>query len=107
MQAGRRGKIDLDHLAFGRADAGYVVVRGQRLTDVCRGEPERRKFLRVEPRTQREYLLAEQLRGLRPGDRLQSRLHDAQEVVGDLVRRQRIAVEADIHGVDSLADLNG
>ena len=100
MQAGRGGQIDLHHLALGVADAGYVVVGGERLADVGGGEPERRELFRIEPGAQGEDLLAEQFRGLHAGHRLQLRLHHADEVIGDLVRRQRVAVKADIHGVD-------
>ena len=106
MQAGRGGQIDLHHLAFGIADPGYVIVGGERLADVGGGEAERRELLRIEPGAQRKHLLAEQLRGLHAGHRLQFRLHHAREIIGDLVRRQSIAVEADIHGVDGLADLH-
>ena len=105
MQAGGGGQIDLHHLAFGVADAGYVIVGGERLADIGRGEAERRELLRIEPGAQRKDLLAEQLRGLHPRHRLQLRLHHARQVIGDLVRRQSVAVEADIHGVDGLADL--
>ena len=107
MQAGRGGQVDLHHLALGIADAGYVVVGGQRLADVGRRQPERRELLRIEPGAQGEHLLAEQFRRLHAGDRLQLGLHHAGEVVGDLVRLERVAVEAEIHGVDGLADLDG
>src|SRR5208282_369268 len=98
MQPGRGGQVDLHHLAFGIADAGYVVVGGQRLADVGRRQPERRELLRIEPGAQGEHLLTEQFRRLHAGDRLQLGLHDAGQVVGNLVRRERVAVEAEIHG---------
>ena len=107
MQAGRCGEVDLHHLALGRADAGNVVVGGERLTDVGRGQPVCGELLRIEPGAQREHLLAEQLRGLHARYGLQLGLHDAREIIGDLVRRQRIAVEPEIHRVDGLADLDG
>ena len=106
MQAGGGGEVDLHHLAFGIADAGNVIVGGERLADVGRGEPEGRELLRIEPGAQREHLLAEQFGGLHARHRLQLRLHHARQVIGDLVRRQGVAVEADIHGVDGLADLH-
>ena len=107
MQAGRGGQVDLDHLALGVADAGNVVVGGERLADVGRGQPEGGELLRIEPGAQRETFWPEKFRGLHAGHRLQLRLHHAHQVVGDLVRRQHVAVEADIHGVDGLADLHG
>ena len=64
MQAGRGGQVDLHHLALGGADAGYVVVGGERLADVGCGQAEGRELLRIEPGAQRKHLLAEQFRGL-------------------------------------------
>ena len=75
--------------------------------DIGGGQPERREFFRIEPGAQRKNLLAEQFGGLHARHRLQLGLHDAHQIIGDLVRRQRVAVEADIHGVDGLADLDG
>jgi hypothetical protein len=94
------------HLALGGADAGNVVVCGHRQADIGRRQAERCELLRIEPGAQREHFLAEQFRGLHAGHRLQLRLHHARQVIGDLVRRQGVAVEADIHGVEGLADLH-
>ena len=104
----RRGfQRDLDHLALGRAEARDVVVVGQRLRYVGGGEAVGRELLRVEPGAQREVLGAQKLGGLHALDRLQLGLHDAHQVVGDLVGRQLLAVEADVHRIDGLADLHG
>ena len=75
--------------------------------DVSCGQPVGGELLRIEPGAQRKHFLPEQLGGLHARYGLQLGLHDAHEIVGDLVRRERIAVEAEIHRVDRLADLDG
>ena len=77
MQSGRCGEVDLHHLALGGADAGDVVVGGERRADVGRGQPVGGELLRIEPGAQRENLLPEQLGGLHARHGLQLRLHDA------------------------------
>ena len=89
------------------ADPGDEVIGGERLADIGRGQAERRELLRIEPRAQREDLLAKQLGRLHAGYGLQLRLYDPGEIVRDLVRRERVAVEPEIHRVDGLADLDG
>ncbi|MFK4603337.1 hypothetical protein ABIF57_002789 [Bradyrhizobium diazoefficiens] len=106
LQVGRGRQIDLHHLALGGAEPGDVVVAGQRGRYVGCGQPVGGKLDRIEPGAQREGLVAEQLRGLHAGYGLQLGLHHADQVVGDLVRRQHVAAEAEIHGVDGLADLD-
>ena len=106
MQVGRGGQVDLHHLALGGAEAGDVVVAGQRRADVRGGQAVGRQLLRIEPGAQREILAAEDLRRLHALDRLQLRLHHAHQIVGDLVGGQHVAGEADIHRVDGLADLD-
>src|SRR5260370_11027856 len=97
MKAGGGLEVDLDHLPFGSADARNIVVVGKRLTDVVRREPKGRQLVRIEPGAKRKILAALDLSGLDSGDRLDLRLDDANQIVGDLVGRDDVAVEADIH----------
>ncbi len=106
MQAGRGIKVDLHHLALGVAQARDVIVAGERVRHVGCCDAVSGELRRVEPGTEREILPAQYLRGLHALDRLQLGLHHAQQIIGDLVRRQHVALEADIHGVESLADLD-
>ena len=107
VQIGAGREVDRDHLALGVADGRDVVVRVQRRVDIARGQAGRGELLRIEPGAQREGARAEDLRGLHAGHGLQLRLHDADQVVRDLVRRQRLAVEAEIHRVGAFAGRHG
>ncbi len=94
----------MHHRALGGADTGDIVVVGQGGGDVGGGQLVRRQLDRVEPGAQGEILGAEQFRRLHAGNGLQFRLHDADQIIGDLVRLQNVGTEAHIHGVDGLAD---
>ena len=107
MQAGRGRQVDLHHLALGGADSRNVVVGGQRLADVGRGEPVRpRAFADRARRAARTPFGRAVRRSARRPPPAASAAPRAQ-IIGDLVRRQGVAVKADIHGVDGLADLDG
>ena len=67
----RRGQVDADHLALGRAERREIVVVRQRGAHVGRGDAVRRHALRVEPRAQRERARAEDFGGLHALDRIE------------------------------------
>ncbi len=104
VQVGARGQRHRHHLALRGAERSQVVVARERLAHVGGGQAVRRELAGIEPGTQREQARAEQLGGLHAFDRIELGLDDARQVVGDVVGRQRVAVEAEVHRVDRRAD---
>ena len=103
MKAGRGIEIHRDHLAFGVAETGDVVVGGERRIHVRCRQPVGRQPLGVEPDAHGEILRAKDLHALHAGNRLQLGLHHARDVIGNLVLLQKGAAEADIHGGGGLS----
>src|SRR3546814_21080584 len=93
VQISAGGDVDGHHLALGAAERGDVVVGGHRGVDVLRGQTVRGQLVGIEPRSQRELTLTENLGSLHTGNRLQLRLDDPQQIISDLVAGQRVAVE--------------
>ncbi len=107
MQAGVRDQVDGHHLSLGAAERRDEVIRGQGVAHVRGGHAEGRHLHRVEPGPKRELALAEDLGRLHAVHGLQLRLHDPDQIVGDLVRGQDLARKPDVHGIDGLADGHG
>ena len=107
VQARVRGQVHGHHLALGAAQRGDEVVGRQGVAHVRGGDAMGRHLLRIEPGPQRELAFAQDLGRLHALHGLQLRLHHADQVVGDLVRRQHLALEPDIHRIDGLADGHG
>ena len=84
-QVGVGGQVDLDERALGLADGGEVIVGRQRLAHLGRADVERRHPVGLEPDAHRERAPAQDVGPLHAADRRQARLHDADEVIGDLV----------------------
>ena len=99
-------EIDADHLPLGRAQRREVVVVRERGAHVACRHAVCRHPLRVEPRAQRELPRAQDFGGLHALDRIEPRLDDPNEVVGDAVVGQHVAEEAHVHRVDRLPDLD-
>jgi hypothetical protein len=97
VQIGRRRQVQLHQRPFGLADRREVAVLGQRLAHLAGAHAERGHPLRLQPRAQREGASAEDLRALHARDRREARLHDADQVVGDLVVREDLRAEAQVH----------
>ena len=97
---GGRRDVHLHQRAFGRARGGQVVVGGQRAPELRRRDVERRHAIRLEPGAQGERARAQDLGALHAGDRRQPRLHDPDQVVGDLVALEHVGGEAEIHPGD-------
>ena len=98
MQVGVGRQVHLDVGALGAAEGREVIVVRERFshlrgTDVERGHP-----VRFQPDAHGECAAAENLRALDTRDRGQTRLDDARQVIGDLVRLQNIRGEAEIGG---------
>ncbi len=93
IEGGQRVDADLRIVAFDLAGCGGEVVGGERRPHVIRGHAERRHAGRIEPDAHGEGLAAENLGGGDPVDRLQARLDDACQVVGDLGRGHHLRVE--------------
>ncbi len=99
LEVGVGDEVDRHHRALGRAERGEVVVGGQQRrtpgTARCRAPPSARASARCAWR-----------RCARPGCRRaarrvtaeQLRLHDARQVVGDLVLVEVLRGEPDVHG---------
>ena len=83
--------------ALGLADRRQVVVGGQRLPHLRRADVERRHAVGLQPGAHRERAPAEDVGALHAVDRRQPRLHDADQVVGDLVVLEDLRAEAQVH----------
>jgi DNA invertase Pin-like site-specific DNA recombinase len=105
IERGQRVDADLGVVAFHLARGGGEVVGGERRPHVVRGHAERRHAGRIEPDAHGEGLAAENLGVGDPVDRLQARLDDASQVVGDLGRGHHLRVERQIHEREALAGL--
>ena len=106
MQVRGRGERDLDHLALGISDRGHVVVVRQGVRYVARGHAVGLKLRGIEPRPQRERLPAEDLGRLHTLQRLELRLDDARQIIGDLIGGEDVAGEAHVHRIDGLSHLD-
>ena len=89
-------EVDRRHGPLRSPEGGEVVVLGERGADVGRRDPARGHPLRVEPHSHRERTVAEDVGALDSGDRAQLRLHDADEVVRDLVLIEVFGREAEV-----------
>ena len=95
-QIGVGRQVDLDQGALGVADGGQVVVRGERRADLRRADVERRQPVGLEPDAHREGAAAEDVGALHARDRREARLHDAHQVVRDLVLLQNLRGETQV-----------
>ena len=84
VERGQRVDADLGVVAFDLARGGGEVVGGERGAHVIRRHPKRGHPSGIEPDAHGEGLPAENLRVGDAVDRLQERLHDAGQIVGDL-----------------------
>ena len=91
-----RRQIHRDQRTFRLADGGKKIVRRQRRADFIRTDVERREPVRFEPDAHRERASAEDVRRLHAFERGQARLHDAREIIRDLVRLQNVRSETQV-----------
>ena len=105
VERGQRVDADLGVVALDLAGGGGEVVGGERRADVVRGDAERRHFRRIEPDAHGEHLAAENLRVGDAVDRLQPRLDDSGQIVGDLRGRHHARIERQIHEGEALPRL--
>ena len=106
MQVGAGRQRHRHHLPLGRTQRSQEVVAGQRVADVGRRDVVRRHAVRVQPGAQRKQPPAQDFSSLHTFNRIQLRLDFSDQVVGDVVGWQRIAVETQIHRVGGLAGLH-
>ena len=83
--------------ALGLPDGGEVVVRRQRRAHLRRADVERRHAVGLEPGADGERAPAEDVGALHALDGREARLHDADQVVGDLVLLENVRAEAQVH----------
>ena len=96
-QIGVGDEVDRHHRSLGLAERGEIVVSRQRVAHGRRGNPERRHRVRLQPDAHRERPVAENVGTLHAADGAQLRLHDARQVVGNLVLIEIGRREAEIH----------
>ena len=84
-QVGVGDEVHRHHRPLRAAERGQVVVARQRLAQRRRRDAVRRHPVRLQPDAHRERAIAEDVGALHAADGAQPRLHDAREVVGDLV----------------------
>ena len=77
--------------------ADEVVVGGERLAHLRRADVERGHAIGLEPGADGEGAPAEDVGALHAVDRREARLHDADQVVGDLVALEDRRAEAQVH----------
>jgi len=95
-QIGVRDEVHRHHRPFGASERRQVVVARERLAQRRRRDAERRHLLRLQPDPHRERAVAEDVGALHAVDRAQLRLHDARQVVGDLVLIELRRREAEV-----------
>ncbi len=105
VERGQRVDADLGVVALHLAGGGDEVVGDERVADVVGGDAARRHLDRVEPDAHGEGLAAENLRVGDAVDRLQLRLDDADEIVGDLRRGHHRRIERQVHQRGALPGL--
>ena len=106
MQIGSGGHVDGDHLALAGAHRRQVVVVAERREHVLRRDVVCRELRGVQPGAQCELTRTDNFSRLHAGQRVELRLDHADQIVGDAVGRDGVAVETHVHGVDRLADLH-
>ena len=72
------------------ADGGKKIIRRQRHAHLVRADVVSREAVGLEPDAHRERATAEDVRFLHAFERGEARLHDAREVIGDLIRLQNV-----------------
>jgi hypothetical protein len=92
-QVSRGGEVDGEHAALGLADGGEEVLGGEGAADLGGAEVERGHALGLEPDAHGEHAAAEDVGFLHAGHGRELRLHDARQVVRDLVGLHRLAVK--------------
>ena len=105
VERGQSVDADLGVVAFDLACGRGEVVGGERGAHVVRGDAERGHPRRVKPDPHRERLSAEDLRVGDAVHRLQPRLNDACEVVGDLRGGHHVRIERQVHEGEALTGL--
>ena len=96
-QVGIRHQVHGDHRALGGADGGEVVIRAERGADLRRGDIQRGHAVGLQPDAHGEGARAEDIRALHAADGGELRLHDAGQVIGDLVLVEIVRVKAQVH----------
>ena len=96
-QVGVGDEVHRHHRALGAAERRQVVVARQRVAHRRRRDAVRRHLVRLEPDAHGERAVAENVGALDAADGAQLRLHDARQVVGDLVLIEIGRREAEVH----------
>ena len=105
MQVCACGQGDCDHGAFGDSHRGQKVVCSQRATYFSGGDIEGRHLLSIKPSAQSKNASAQNLCNLNAFDRIEFGLDHTNQVVGDVVGGDFVAVKAKVHGVNGLTHL--
>ena len=95
-QIGVGDEIHRHHRSLGMAERRQVVVPRQRVAHHRRRDAVRRHPIGLQPDAHGERARAENVGALHAADRAQLRLHDARQVVGDLVRIEIVRREPEI-----------
>ena len=96
VQIGVRGQIDLKERAFGVADSREKIVSRQRVADLGGTDIQCRHPVGLHPDAHREGASAQNVGPLHAADRRQTRLHQPNKVIRDLVRLKNVRRETQI-----------
>ena len=96
-QIGVGDQVHRNHGALGAAERREVIVLRQRIVHLGGRNAARRHSVGLQPDAHGERAVAEDVRPLHAADRAQLRLHDARQVVGDLVLIEIGGREAEVH----------
>ena len=105
VERGQRVDADLGIVAFDLAGGGGEIVGDERGAHVVRRHAQRSHADRIEPDAHGERISAQDLRVGDAVDRLQARLHDARQIVGDLRGGHHVRIERQVHEREALAGL--
>ena len=98
VQIGVSGEIDLKERTLCAADSGEKIVSRKRAAHLRRADIQRCHPIRLHPDAHGESAAAQNVGFLHAADRGQSRLDQAHEIIGDLVRLENVRGETEISG---------
>ena len=89
-------KVDLHQRTFGASDGGKKIILRERFTNFVGTDTKRREAIRLEPYTHRKSSSTEDVGALHARQCRKAGLHDAHEIICDLIGFENIRCEAQI-----------
>ena len=97
-QIGVRRQIHLHQRTLRVADRREKIIGRKHLPDLIRIDAERRQPVGLQPDAHGECAAAQQVRALHAFERGEARLHNARQIIGDLIRLQQVRGKTQVGG---------